>query len=119
MTLSALEAYGIDWSGQPKSIESVSSRQWDLIITVCDRAKEACPVMPGQPAFAHWGMDDPTELMDPSEKARAFTNTVTYLARRLDLLLSFPVETLERRALELRVQNIAAEVPIPRGVVTH
>lgn len=112
--ISALQAFGIDWSGRrPKSIDAVSSRTWDLIITVCDRARETCPTMPGQPAFAHWGMDDPSEIAEDAARDRAFAETVTYLNRRIDLLLSLPVETLERRALELRVQQIAVDVPIP------
>ncbi len=113
----ALEGYGIDWSGhRPKSIDAVCDRRWDLIITVCDRAKETCPTMPGQPAFAHWGLDDPSEVLDEAGQARAFSDIVTVLARRIDLLLALPVETLERRALEVRVQHIVDEAPVPRGL---
>lgn len=120
MALAALDTYGIDWSGRrPKSIDAVCDRTWDLIITVCDRAKETCPTMPGQPSFAHWGIDDPSDVLDEAGKKRAFAETVTLLARRIDLLLSLPVETLERRALEVRVQQIAADVPAPRGTMTH
>ena len=68
--------------------------------------------MPGQPAFAHWGMDDPSEADDASKK-RAYDETFTYLSRRIDLLLALPFETLEARALELRAQHIADEVPVP------
>ena len=108
----ALRAHGIDWSGkQPKSVDAVRDDAWDLIITVCDRAKETCPTMPGQPAFAHWGMDDPSDTIGP-EQDRAFAETATYLSRRIDLLLSIPFETLERRALEARVQQIANDVPL-------
>lgn len=115
--LAALANYGIDWTGHaPKSIDAVCDRQWDLIITVCDRAKETCPTMPGQPAFAHWGLDDPSELPDPTAQARAFAEIVTQLARRIDLLLALPVERLERRALEVRVQRIADEVPARPGL---
>ena len=114
--LRALENYGIDWADRrPKSIEAVSDRRWDLIITVCDRAKETCPNMPGQPAFAHWGLDDPSEVLDEAERAKAFAEIVTILARRIDLLLALPVETLERRALEIRVQHIADAAPSRRG----
>ncbi len=115
MAIEVLKTYGIDWEGRPKSIDAVRDRPWDLIITVCDRAKETCPTMPGQPAFAHWGMDDPSEALDEEARRRAFQMTLTQLARRIDLLLALPVETLERRALETRVQQIAADVPVPRG----
>ena len=115
--LKALASCRIDWSGRrPKSIDDVCDREWDLIITVCDRAKETCPTMPGQPAFAHWGMDDPSENLDPAAQERAFADVVTQLSRRIDLLLALPVETLERRALEVRAQQIAADVPVPRGL---
>lgn len=114
MAIAALDAYGIEWTGRrPKSIDAVCDEQWDLIITVCDRARETCPTMPGQPAFAHWGMDDPSEIVDERARERAFAEVVTYLSRRIDLLLALPVETLERRALEVRVQQIAEQAPIP------
>jgi len=113
-----LQKYGINWVGRrPKSVDDVNHQLWDLIITVCDRAKEACPTVPGQPAFAHWGMDDPSE-MTGLEQERAFNDTYNFLARRIDLLLSIPFETLEKRALEARVQGIADEVPVPRRVPT-
>jgi protein-tyrosine-phosphatase len=119
MALEALLDYGIDWSSRrPKSIESVCSQQWDLVITVCDRARETCPTFPGQPAFAHWGIDDPSELPDEAQRARAFRDVVTYLGRRIDLLLALPVEKLERAVLELRVQEIADQVPIPSKATT-
>lgn len=113
-----LAVYGINWVGRrPKSVDDVNHQLWDLIITVCDRAKETCPTMPGQPAFAHWGMDDPSE-MTGIEQERAFNDTFRYLSRRIDLLLSIPFEMLERRALETRVRAIADEVPVPRRVPT-
>jgi arsenate reductase len=115
LAIEALASYGIEWRGRPKSIDSVCGRPWDLIITVCDRAKEACPVMPGQPGFAHWGMDDPSEVEGEDAQRRAFRDALAYLNRRLDLLLASPIERLERMALEKRVQQIAIEAPVPRG----
>lgn len=114
LAIEALASYGIDWHGRPKSIDNISDRPWDLIITVCDRAKEACPVMPGQPAFAHWGMDDPSEVEGEDARRRAFREALAYLNRRVDLLLALPVEQLERVALEKRVQQIAIEAPVAR-----
>jgi hypothetical protein len=73
--------------------------------------------MPGQPAFAPWGMDDPSEYTG-SEQERAFRDTYHFLARRIDLLLSIPFETLEKRALEARVQAIADQVPVPHRMPT-
>lgn len=115
--LRTLTAKGIDWRGhKPKSIDSIYGDPWDLVITVCDKAKETCPVMPGQPAFAHWGMDDPSEA-DESSRERAYNQTFAYLSRRIDLLLALPFEKLEKRALELKARQIAEEVPVPRGAL--
>lgn len=116
LAVEALASFNIDWSGRhPKGIDAVEGHGWDLIITVCDRAKETCPVFPGQPAFAHWGMDDPADVFgDDAARRRAFRETITHLSRRIDLLLSLRFETLERAALAARVQRIAnVEAPIP------
>ncbi|HVB30903.1 MAG TPA: arsenate reductase ArsC [Gemmatimonadaceae bacterium] len=103
-----LAEHGIDWTGRrPKTIDEVQHEPWDLVITVCDNAKETCPVFPGHPAFAHWGMPDPADVADDVARARAFRDTLLVLGRRIDLLLALPVEKLEQRALELRVGGIA------------
>ena len=114
LTVSVLREFGIDWAGHtPKAIDSVIDDPWDLVITVCDRAKETCPVFPSRPAFAHWGMPDPAEVVGIEDvRLQAFRDTVHYLSRRIDLLLALPVEKLERMALELRVRAIAAEAPV-------
>jgi arsenate reductase len=114
MAMSVLAKRGIVWNGYPKSVSEVSNQTWDLIITVCDRAKETCPTVPGQPVYAHWGMDDPAEVEGEDAQERAFGDTLTYVSRRIDLLLSLPVESIERAALRLRVQAIADEIPVPR-----
>ncbi|MFN8650616.1 MAG: arsenate reductase ArsC [Gemmatimonadales bacterium] len=99
---------GIDWSGrQPKGLDGLDQQRWDFVITVCDRAKEACPIFPGQPLLAHWGMPDPAEVEGSDEaKLRAFRETFTVLSRRIDLLLALPVEKLDRLRLEEQVRAI-------------
>jgi arsenate reductase len=80
---------------------------WDFVITVCDRAKEACPIFPGQPVIAHWGMSDPAAVEGTEqEKRRAFDDTTLMISRRLDLFLALPIEKLSRLALEHRVRAI-------------
>jgi arsenate reductase (thioredoxin) len=106
--IAALAERGIAWGGRPpRPIDEVAGLPWDLVITVCDRAREACPVLPGQPVQAHWGMPDPAEVVgDETGVRRAFEETIVLLSRRIDLLLNLPVEKLERLVLEQRVRAL-------------
>ena len=115
LTLDVLREFGIDWrEREPKGIDAVMGTPWDLIITVCDQARESCPTFPGRPAFAHWGLPDPAAVVGSDEvRLKAFRDTVHYLSRRIDLLLALPIESLERLALEQRVRGIADETAIP------
>lgn len=107
----ALREAGIDWKGRrPRGIDDLGSNSWDIVITVCDRAKEACPIFPGQPALAHWGMEDPAAVEgDDETKRRAFREALQLISRRIDLMLALPVEKLEQLALQERLRAIAAE----------
>jgi arsenate reductase len=111
LAVEALQQVGIEWSGrEPKGLDAVAAQPWDIVITVCDRAKEACPIFPGQPATAHWGMDDPAEVEGTKEeRLRAFVLTRQLLGRRIDLLLALPLEKLDRLALEGRLRSIPAD----------
>ncbi|MDQ3136492.1 MAG: arsenate reductase ArsC [Gemmatimonadota bacterium] len=106
--IEALEGHGYFWTGgEPKSMDGLTEEDWDFVITVCDRAKEACPFFPGQPVIAHWGMPDPAAVEGSEEdKERAFDDTVLTISRRLDLFLALPIEKLSRLALESRVKEI-------------
>jgi arsenate reductase len=109
--IEVLSEVGIDWSGRsPKSVDAVLGQPWDIVITVCDRAKEACPIFPGRPATAHWGMEDPAEVGGSTEEKRgAFSRTRQLLARRIDLLLALPLEKIDRLSLERRLGAIASD----------
>jgi len=109
--IEALQEAGIDWKGRrPRGVDDLGSRSWDIVITVCDRAKEACPIFPGQPALAHWGMEDPASVEgDDDTKRRAFREALQLISRRVDLMLALPVEKLERLALRERLRAIGAE----------
>jgi protein-tyrosine-phosphatase len=102
---------GIDWSGHvPRGLDGLDQERWDFVITVCDRAKEACPIFPGTPIMAHWGMPDPAEVEGSDEvKLRAFREAFTVLARRIDLLLALPADKLDRLRLERRVREIGSQ----------
>jgi len=80
----------------------------DFVFTVCDQAaSEVCPLWPGQPITAHWGMPDPGAIeADDDVKAKAFLDTVITLRRRLELLLALPVHTLQAQAISRRVKDI-------------
>jgi arsenate reductase len=86
---------GIDWSGaRSKSVQEYVGEPWDYVITVCDRARQACPVFPGQHNAMHWGLDDPAEVdSTDEERLEAFRRTRMELAMRLR-----PFVTLARRA---------------------
>ena len=103
-----LKEFKIPWSGHaPRSIDGLEREHWDFVITVCDRAKEACPIFPGQPVLAHWGMADPAEVDgDDAGKRTAFREAFLLLSRRIDLLLALPFEKVERLAMEARVRAI-------------
>lgn len=78
----------------------------DFVITVCDNAaNEVCPVWPGQPITAHWGVFDPAAA-DENEKRIAFAKAFAILERRIALFTSLPIVSLERMALERQVRDI-------------
>jgi arsenate reductase len=82
----------------------------DFVFTVCDQAAgEVCPVWPGQPITAHWGMPDPAAVAgDEQIKARAFVDTMVTLRRRLELLLALPVHALDAQAIRRQVRDIGS-----------
>jgi arsenate reductase len=106
--IEALERHGYFWTGgYPRGVDGLTGQDWDFVITVCDRAREACPFFPGQPVIAHWGMADPAAVEGTeAEKRRVFDDTVLLISRRLDLFLALPIEKLSRLALENRVKDI-------------
>ena len=80
----------------------------DFVFTVCDQAAgEACPVWPGQPVSAHWGVPDPATFEGtPERKTREFMNTASTLRRRIELMLSLPIDRLQATALQREVRDI-------------
>ena len=80
-----LAEIGIDWShAQSKSIDAFVDQQFDYVITVCDRARETCPIFPGAENTLHWGLDDPADVDGTDdEKRAAFERTRQELSLRL------------------------------------
>ena len=99
--------------------EGLRSKSWDefaghgvpeidFIFTVCDNAAgETCPVWPGKPATAHWGIPDPAAVEgDDATKRAAFRKAYDQLARRIQLFMSLPIEKLDKLALKEKLAEI-------------
>ena len=82
--------------------------QMDIIITVCDNAAgEACPVWLGHPATAHWGFPDPSDTPgSDADKRAAFERVFIAIKRRIELLVSLPIDKIERLALSSELKRI-------------
>lgn len=80
----------------------------DFVFTVCDNAaSETCPVWPGQPMTAHWGVPDPAQVKGTAEEiARAFSDAFLTLDRRIGLFLSLPISSLDRLAIQREIDRI-------------
>ena len=102
------------------SIDGLRSKSWDefagadtpqmdLVITVCDNAAgEVCPYWPGQPATAHWGYPDPSDVEGTeAQRLEAFRQTLHVMKRRLDILLSLPREKLAKTLLQSTARDLA------------
>jgi arsenate reductase len=104
------------------STDGLRSKNWDefakpeapkmnFVFTVCDNAaKEACPIWPGQPITAHWGVADPAGVKGtPEQIERAFRDAFLLLDRRINLLLSLPLESLDKLAIKTEVDRIGTQ----------
>jgi len=105
------EVYKVDASdARSKSWEEFQGVQFDFVITVCDNAKESCPVLPGQPIAAHWGVPDPDNYEEFKEAGRV-------LARRIELFVNLPLEKLDRLRLEELTREIGQMADQPNRPV--
>ena len=102
--------------------EGLRSKDWDefaepgapqmnFVFTVCDNAaKEVCPVWPGQPMTAHWGVPDPAAVEGtPEEIERAFRDAFMTLDRRISLLLCLPLSSLDKLAIKREIDRIGRQ----------
>jgi arsenate reductase (thioredoxin) len=99
--------YSKNWEEFAKSEAPVM----DFVLTVCDNAAgEVCPVWPGQPITAHWGVEDPSLFQGTSEaKSREFARVANILKRRIELFNSLPLEKLDRLKLERTIKDIGQQ----------
>lgn len=110
MALQVLREAGLSTGGmRSKSWDEFSqpgSPEMDFVITVCDSAAgETCPIWPGHPMTAHWGIEDPAKVEGPGQKDAFFT-ALTYLKTRISLFLSLPLSDLDELALETKLKAI-------------
>ncbi len=92
----------------------------DFVFTVCDQAAgEACPLWPGQPVTAHWGVDDPARVEgSDEEKRRAFLVAFKVLSTRIDLFLNLPLDKLDGLALKTKLAQIGKDKRAPASAAT-
>jgi len=103
-------------------VDGLRSKSWDefarpgapkldFVFTVCDNAaKEVCPVWPGQPMTAHWGVPDPAAVVGTLEQIqRAFRDAFFMLERRIGLFLSLPLASLDRLAIKKEIDDIGRQ----------
>jgi arsenate reductase len=85
-----------------------SAPRLDFVFTVCDNAaKESCPVWPGQPVTAHWGVPDPAEATGTEAEMRfAFADTLRMLTNRINIFVSLPLQSLDQLTLQKKLDAI-------------
>jgi arsenate reductase (thioredoxin) len=114
----ALANHGITWDrGAPKHVDDVAGTTFDLVVTVCDNARDACPYFPGARTQIHWGLPDPADETEAAAARRAFETTYQELDRRITALLALPLESMTPAALTAAADRIASVAP--GGLATH
>ena len=91
-----------------KQFAAPDATRLDFVFTVCDNAAgEMCPVWPGQPMTADWGLPDPAAVLGRDEtKRQAFHDTLLAMKRRIELMLALPMTSLDRMAVQREVHDI-------------
>ena len=111
-TIQLLQSLGYDTSGyRSKSWDEFAKAgepKFDFVFTVCDNAAaEACPVWPGQPMTAHWGIADPAEATGtPAEIALAFKDAYRLLNQRIGIFNALPLRSLDKSSLQNKLRDI-------------
>ncbi|WP_452094310.1 arsenate reductase ArsC [Dongia soli] len=87
--------------------------EMDFVFTVCDNAaNEVCPVWPGQPMSAHWGLPDPAAAIgSETEQRLAFADTYRMLRNRISIFISLPMKSLDKLSLQNRLEDIGRSLP--------
>ena len=107
--------------GHKYPVDGLRSKSWDefavpgapeldFVFTVCDNAAgEACPIWPGQPMTAHWGIEDPAAVGGPEFKQRqAFEDALRFMRNRIAAFVNLPIDTIDRMVLGSKLRGIGA-----------
>ncbi len=110
---------------QDYAIAELRSKSWDefalpgapeldFVFTVCDNAaNEVCPIWPGQPMTAHWGLPDPAAAQgNEAERRLAFAETLRLLNNRISAFVNLPIKSLDKLSLRRRLQDIGRDLPV-------
>jgi arsenate reductase (thioredoxin) len=115
LALATMQSMGLPVDGlRSKSWEEFArpdAPPLDVIVTVCDDAAgEVCPIWPGQPMTAHWGVEDPAAFQDTEDAQRQkFREVALILRRRIEQFLRMPLATLDRRMMQAALTHIGQE----------
>ena len=113
MSLDVLESFGYPTDGLHSKNWSEFTKpgapEFDFIFTVCDNAAgETCPIWPGHPMTAHWGIEDPAAVEGDGQR-EAFLTALRYMRNRISLLLNLPIDALDELSLKTRLAAIGAD----------
>jgi arsenate reductase len=114
LTIETLEAAGIPTAGlRSKSWDEFAgpdAPQMDFVFTVCDNAAgESCPIWPGRPMTAHWGIEDPAAVEGPDfRRKQAFEDALRFTRNRIAAFVNLPLESIDRLALGSKLRGIGA-----------
>lgn len=111
LSLETLKTRGISTQGfRSKSWDEFSGQRIDIVITVCDAAAgEACPLFPGKPLKAHWGVEDPAKFVGTPEQTKAeFARVCDVLERRVRSLVRLPLEKMDSDERQQKIREIGS-----------
>lgn len=113
MSLDVLESFGYPTDGLHSKnwseFTGPDAPEFDFIFTVCDNAAgESCPVWPGKPLTAHWGVEDPAAVEGNGQR-QAFVDALSYLKRRIELFLMLPLQSIDQMSVRSKLVAIGRE----------
>jgi arsenate reductase len=113
MSLDVLESFGYPTDGLHSKNWSEFTKpgapEFDFIFTVCDNAAgESCPIWPGKPLTAHWGVEDPATVEGDGQR-QAFVDALSYLKRRIELFLMLPLPSIDEMSVRSKLAAIGRE----------